>query len=286
MKTLTVDRSRFTLRIPSAARKIERVRALSRSLRIPAAQILVQSKNVVKAVDGRGAAEPLDVDAEASPPDGGAQPAELSSSPRASSPARRQRREHESSERPSVDWRGDDLLMLAAQRGDVEAFGVLVRRYQQRIHRVSLHMLRDAAEAEDVTQDTFVRAYRALACFDGRSQAFTWLCRIAINLSLNALRARKNRRASPEEPEAALDASKLASDEPDREASERQLARILYEGMDRLSETLRATLVLVTIDGLSHAEAGDILGCPEGTVAWRVFEARRKLREFLSERGY
>jgi RNA polymerase sigma-70 factor (ECF subfamily) len=176
--------------------------------------------------------------------------------------------------------------MYEAQRGDVEAFGVLVRRYQQRIHRVSLHMLRDTAEAEDVTQDTFVRAYRALACFDGRSQAFTWLCRIAINLSLNALRARKNRRTSPEEPEAALDASKPASDEPDREASERQLARILYEGMDRLSETLRTTLILVTIDGLSHAEAGDILGCPEGTVAWRVFEARRKLRAFLNERGY
>jgi RNA polymerase sigma-70 factor (ECF subfamily) len=220
-----------------------------------------------------------------------AESTELSSSPRASSAPRHRengrRREHESSEQRSVvDGRGDDRLMLEAQRGDVDAFGVLVRRYQQRIHRVSLHMLRDAAEAEDVTQDTFVRAYRALACFDGRSQAFTWLCRIAINLSLNALRARKNRRAAPDEPEAALDATKPSADEPDREASERQLARILYEGMDRLSETLRTTLILVTIDGLSHAEAGDILGCPEGTVAWRVFEARRKLREFLNERGY
>jgi RNA polymerase sigma-70 factor (ECF subfamily) len=254
---------------------------------------LVQSKNVVKAVDGRGAADALDLDTMDGSPDEAAEDKELISSPRASAAARRQgpgsqraAGPRQSSERLSVDFRGDDRLMLEAQRGDVEAFGVLVRRYQQRIHRVSLHMLRDAAEAEDVTQDTFVRAYRALACFDGRSQAFTWLCRIAINLSLNALRARKNRRASPEEPEAALDASKPASDEPDREASERQLARILYEGMDRLSETLRTTLVLVTIDGLSHAEAGDILGCPEGTVAWRVFEARRKLREFLNERGY
>jgi len=253
----------------------------------------VQSKNVVKAVDGRGAADALDLDTMDGSSDEASDDKELISSPRASAAARRQRparqqseHQRQSSERLSVDWRGDDRLMLEAQRGDVEAFGVLVRRYQQRIHRVSLHMLRDAAEAEDVTQDTFVRAYRALACFDGRSQAFTWLCRIAINLSLNALRARKNRRASPEEPEAALDASKPASDEPDREAAERQLARILYEGMDRLSETLRTTLVLVTIDGLSHAEAGDILGCPEGTVAWRVFEARRKLREFLTERGY
>lgn len=256
----------------------------------------MQSKNVVKAVDGRGAAEAHAIDTHPMPeaqaraasaeqrmPD--AEPTELSSSPRAVSAPRR-RRDHESSERRSVvDGRGDDRLMLEAQRGDVDAFGVLVRRYQQRIQRVSLHMLRDAAEAEDVTQDTFVRAYRALACFDGRSQAFTWLCRIAINLSLNALRARKNRRATSDEPEAALDA-KPATDEPDREASERQLARTLYEGMDRLSETLRTTLILVTIDGLSHAEAGDILGCPEGTVAWRVFEARRKLREFLNERGY
>lgn len=259
----------------------------------------MQSKNVVKAVDGRSTADALELDAENDSPDA-ASDEELSSSPRASAALRSQQqgsqqqgrpqqgrgRQRQSSERLSVDFRGDDRLMLEAQRGDVEAFGVLVRRYQQRIHRVSLHMLRDAAEAEDVTQDTFVRAYRALACFDGRSQAFTWLCRIAINLSLNALRARKNRRASPEEPEAALEASKPASDEPDREAAERQLARVLYEGMDGLSETLRTTLILVTIDGLSHAEAGDILGCPEGTVAWRVFEARRKLRLFLNERGY
>jgi RNA polymerase sigma-70 factor, ECF subfamily len=201
-----------------------------------------------------------------------------------------ERRDLESSPRAAVpksrDPRTDDCLMLEAQRGDVEAFGVLVRRYQQRIHRVSVHMLRDAAEAEDITQDTFVRAYRALACFDGRSQAFTWLCRIAINLSLNALRARKTRRVAPDEPFAALESSKPAADNPDRQASERQLARILHEGMDRLSEPLRTTLILVTVDGLSHAEAGDVLGCPEGTVAWRVFEARRKLREFLNERGY
>jgi RNA polymerase sigma-70 factor (ECF subfamily) len=249
---------------------------------------LVQSKNVVKAVDGRDTADALERDTDDGSPDAASDDKELISSPRASAALTRQQRsaQRQSSARLSVDFRGDDRLMLEAQRGDVEAFGVLVRRYQQRIHRVSLHMLRDTAEAEDVTQDTFVRAYRALACFDGRSQAFTWLCRIAINLSLNALRARKNRRTSPEEPEAALDASKPASDEPDREASERQLARILCEGMDGLSETLRTTLILVTIDGLSHAEAGDILGCPEGTVAWRVFEARRKLREFLNERGY
>lgn len=206
-------------------------------------------------------------------------PPELVSSPRASAPKN-------GSDRHGGDRRSDDVLMLAAQRGDIDAFGVLVRRYQQRIHRVSLHMLRDAAEAEDVTQDTFVRAYRALACFDGRSQAFTWLCRIAINLSLNALRARKNRRAVPDEPSLENEPAKPPGEGPDREASERQLARILCEGMDRLSETLRTTLILVTIDGLSHAEAGDVLGCPEGTVAWRVFEARRKLREFLSERGY
>ncbi len=282
---MTVDRSRFTLRtLSESAEAIERESRSERSLSESGGPTLVQSKNVVKAVDGRGAADARDLDAANSSPDASDDDdQELISSPRASASARRQRR---SSERLSVDFRGDDRLMLEAQRGDVEAFGVLVRRYQQRIHRVSLHMLRDAAEAEDVTQDTFVRAYRALACFDGRSQAFTWLCRIAINLSLNALRARKNRRASSEEPEAALDASKPASDEPDREAAERQLARVLCEGMDGLSETLRTTLILVTIDGLSHAEAGDILGCPEGTVAWRVFEARRKLRRFLNDRGH
>jgi RNA polymerase sigma-70 factor, ECF subfamily len=186
--------------------------------------------------------------------------------------------------------KSDRELAEAARNGDADAFGVLVRRHQRRVFRLAVHLLRNAAEAEDVTQETFVRAYRALDRFDGRSEPFTWIYRIAVNLSLNAIRARRPARRAQ-----ALDDPRiegLLTDRRGRQAdpahmvADRQLALTLCEGIDQLSETLRTTLVLVSIDGLSHTEAAEILGCPEGTVAWRVHEARKKLRAYLEQRGY
>src|SRR3982751_6177153 len=85
----------------------------------------------------------------------------------------------------------DRELVDQARSGNSQAFGALVRRHQRRIFRLAFHLVRTGAEAEDVTQETFVRAYQALGRFDGRSEPFTWLYRIAVNLSLNAIRARK-----------------------------------------------------------------------------------------------
>ena len=101
-----------------------------------------------------------------------------------------------------MSQKSDRELVEAARKGDSEAFGVLVRRHQKRIYRLAAHLLRDGAEAEDVTQDTFVRAYAALDRFDGRSEAFTWMYRIAVNLSLNAIRSRKTSRkaTTPDDP--------------------------------------------------------------------------------------
>lgn len=186
--------------------------------------------------------------------------------------------------------KSDRELVDAARKGDAEAFGVLVRRHQKRIYRLALHMLRDAAEAEDVTQDCFVRAYGALDRFDGRSAPFTWMYRIAVNLSLNAIRSRKTSRkaTTPDDPrvEGFMVDKNAVTGNPAGVAADRELALALCDGIDALSETLRTTLILVSVDGLSHAEAADVLGCPEGTVAWRVHEARRKLRAHLAERGY
>jgi RNA polymerase sigma-70 factor (ECF subfamily) len=185
--------------------------------------------------------------------------------------------------------RTDRELVTAAREGDAEAFGLLVRRHQRRVYRLAVHLLKSGAEAEDVTQDTFVRAYGALDRFDGRSEPFTWIYRICVNLSLNALRSRKTRRASsPDDPriEGLLMDNRPGGGSPARSSSDKELGRALVEGIDELSDTLRTTLVLVCIDGLSHAEAGEVLGCPEGTVAWRVHEARKKLRGMLSERGF
>ena len=186
--------------------------------------------------------------------------------------------------------RSDRELVDVAREGDAEAFGTLVRRHQKRIYRLAVHLLRDAAEAEDVTQDTFVRAYGALDRFDGRSEPYTWLYRIAVNLSLNAIRSRKTQRkaTTPEDPriEAVLVEKRASMADPARLTADREMATALCDGIDDLSETLRTTLVLVTIEGMSHADAAQVLGCPEGTVAWRVHEARRKLRAYLEKRGY
>jgi RNA polymerase sigma-70 factor (ECF subfamily) len=153
-----------------------------------------------------------------------------------------------------------------------------------------VHILKNGAEAEDVTQETFVRAYGAIDRFDGRSEPFTWLYRIAVNLSLNAIRARRTSRnaGTTDDPriEALLIERRPGLADPARQTTDRELATALCEGIDSLSETLRTTLVLVTIDGMSHAEAAEVLGCPEGTVAWRIHEARKKLKEYLSSRGH
>lgn len=185
----------------------------------------------------------------------------------------------------------DRELVDKARSGDTEAFGSLVRRHQKRIYRLAFHLVRSGAEAEDVTQETFVRAYQALDRFDGRSEVFTWLYRIAVNLSLNMIRSRKNTRdsTSSDDPrvEGLLRETRLSyGSDPATASQQRQLASALCDGIDSLSDTLRTTLILVCIDGVAHEDASKILGCPEGTVAWRVHEARRKLRAFLAERGF
>jgi RNA polymerase sigma-70 factor (ECF subfamily) len=185
----------------------------------------------------------------------------------------------------------DRELVDRARNGDAAAFDDLVRRHHARIHRLALHMLRDRAEAEDVAQETFIRAYQALARFDGRSEPYTWLYRIAVNLSLNLLRSRRGQASRIDVQDPRLDGlltetrpSALA--DPPGHAERKELYIALCEGIDGLSESLRTTLILVCIDGRSHEEASGILGAPAGTIAWRVHEARRKLKAMLAERGF
>lgn len=183
----------------------------------------------------------------------------------------------------------DRELVEAARNGDKQAFGALVRLHQRRIYRLALHLLRNAAEAEDVTQETFVRAYGALDRFDGRSEPFTWIYRIAVNLSLNTLRARRPGQHStpPDDPRVeSLLVDRRPVGNPHGVSEDKQLAQALLDGIDGLSEVLRTTLLLVAVEGMSHSDASQILGCSEGTVAWRVHEARRKLREYLTTQGH
>jgi RNA polymerase sigma-70 factor (ECF subfamily) len=179
-------------------------------------------------------------------------------------------------------------LLTRARGGDRSAFGALVRLYQRRVYAAALHVTGNHADAEDVAQETFVRAYRGLASFDGRADFFTWLYRIAINTALNRLRSGRRSRALADA--GAAEVAQLGGKPedlgtpryaPDEQAALTQEVRTVLEAVAALSPTLRVTLLLATVEGLSHKQIAAVLDVPEGTVAWRVNEARRLLRERL-----
>lgn len=173
-----------------------------------------------------------------------------------------------------------------AQRGDAAAYGRLVRAHQRRVHATAMQLLGDRGEAEDATQETFLRAWRALDRFDGRAKLSTWLYRICVNVSLNTIRRRRRAPSAdlddPRVPEPSADPTQGRSD-PVAALERDEVERRLAQALDRLSPTLRSAVVLVLLQGLPHKEAAEVLGCPEGTVAWRIHEARRRLRDSLRD---
>jgi RNA polymerase sigma-70 factor (ECF subfamily) len=178
-----------------------------------------------------------------------------------------------------------ERLVQRAQNGDRAAFDDLVRRYRARIYALTLHLTGSRSEADDITQDVFTRAYQQLRNFAGRSEFFTWLYRIAVNRALNARRDTARRRTSGlDDPRVQAAVAVDAYGDPRRAAELRQSYARLVAALDRLSPTLRSTVVLVALQGLSHDEAAAVLGCSPGTVAWRIHEARNQLRTTL-DRG-
>jgi RNA polymerase sigma-70 factor, ECF subfamily len=177
-----------------------------------------------------------------------------------------------------------------AREGDREAFGRLVQRHQRRVYAAALHILGNHSDADDATQETFVRAYRGLATFDGRADFFTWLYRITVNTALNALRGGKRGEALAHKSgtEAAHVGGRpeaLGQPGADPALKTQQNAEIqqVLAAIAELSPSLRVTLVLATIEELPHKQIAEILEIPEGTVAWRVNEARRLLRQRLAQ---
>ena len=179
----------------------------------------------------------------------------------------------------------DKELIVRAKAGDREAFGALVKHYQRRVYITALQLTHNHADADDLTQETFVKAFRALEQFDFRSDFFTWLYRITVNTALNFLsQAHRKRSVSLEDEGLAAHAmSKLMSQTEDpRERLElRNLYRKVMEAIETLKPELKIALVLHSIQGLSHREIADATACAEGTVAWRISEARRLLRTKL-----
>ncbi len=178
----------------------------------------------------------------------------------------------------------EEALLRAAQQGDRRAFGQLVRLHRPRIVALGLQLTGCRQDAEDVAQETFLRAWRHLGGFQGRSAFGTWLYRIALRRALSlrsSATQRLVRAVPPEDPRLRAAVAVDAGSDPQRALQLREQYAALLGAFDALSGPLRATVALTVLHGLSHAEAAEVLGVREGTVAWRVHEARRRLREAL-----
>ncbi|MDR1853663.1 MAG: RNA polymerase sigma factor RpoE [Azoarcus sp.] len=189
----------------------------------------------------------------------------------------------------------DQQLVERVQSGDKQAFGMLVSKYQRKLYRLLSRLVRDPAEVEDLAQETFIKAYRALGSFRGESAFYTWLYRIGINTAKNHLAAQGRRVPAS----TGLDSSEMENveggerlhdlDTPERQMMTRQIARTVDEAMADLPAELREAITLRELEGLSYEDISGVMGCPIGTVRSRIFRAREaiaaRLRPLLGTRA-
>jgi len=181
----------------------------------------------------------------------------------------------------------DQELVERAQRGDKQAFGLLVEKYQRKLARLLSRFVRDPAEVEDVTQEAFIKAYRALPKFRGDSAFYTWLYRIGINTAKNYLMA-AGRRAPTSTGVDSDEAESLAEGEQLRDINtpeslllSREIGDTVNATMEGLPEELRTAIQLREIEGMSYEDIAQIMNCPIGTVRSRIFRAREAIAEQL-----
>jgi len=189
----------------------------------------------------------------------------------------------------------DQQLVERAQRGDKHAFELLVSKYQRKLARLLSRFIRDSAEVEDVTQEAFIKAYRALPTFRGDSAFYTWLYRIGINTAKNYLVAMGRRAPTTtgldsEEAEEYEGGDQLRDlNTPENELMSRQVAETVNQTLAGLPEELRTAITLREIEGLSYEDIANSMNCPIGTVRSRIFRAREaiatKLRPLLGTRN-
>lgn len=181
----------------------------------------------------------------------------------------------------------DQLLVERVQKGDKAAFELLVTKYQRKIVRLISRLVRDPAEVEDVAQEAFIKAYRAIPQFRGESAFYTWLYRIAINSAKNYLasqgrRAPTSTESDAEEAETFAEADLLRDiNTPESVLMSKQIAQTVNAAMAGLPEELRQAISLREIEGLSYEEIAELMGCPIGTVRSRIFRAREAIAQKL-----
>jgi RNA polymerase sigma-70 factor (ECF subfamily) len=173
----------------------------------------------------------------------------------------------------------DEALVQQSQHGDPVAYAALVRNHQRMIHSLTYRMTGSMADAEDLAQEAFIRAYQRIGAYRNGAKFSTWLYRIAVNVCLD-WRQREACRLRADFLWAESAEPSHAAISPDPELPRRVQAALL-----KLPPQQRAAIVLTAYDGLNHAEAAQALGCSETTVSWRVFTARRKLKRWLTAAG-
>jgi len=180
----------------------------------------------------------------------------------------------------------DRALVERVQNGDKRAFDLLVRKYQHKLVSVISRYVNDWSECQDVAQEAFVRAYRAIGSFRGDAQFYTWIYRIAINTAKNWLVSQGRR--PPTEDVAVEDAVQYdgaarlhESATPERELMRQEIERTVFATVEQLPEELRTAITLREVDGLSYEEIAEAMNCPIGTVRSRIFRAREAIDEQL-----
>ena len=197
---------------------------------------------------------------------------------------------------PATSTDSDMMLVERTVAGDQRAYGLLVAKYERRIQRLIARMVRDVDLVEDIAQETFIRAYRALHQFRGDAQFYTWLYRIAVNTAKKSLMDLKRNpvitesalRAGVDEDETSVMENELTSEEtPETVLAAKEIAAAVNVAMEALPEDLRQAVTLREIEGLSYEDIAEVMGCPIGTVRSRIFRAREaisaKVKPLLSK---
>lgn len=177
----------------------------------------------------------------------------------------------------------ESRLVAQAREGDLDAFGQLVENYKEKVYMIALQMTRHHADADEVSQQAFVRAFQSISSFQGTSAFYTWIYRITVNCSLSHLKQKNRWTPLPDGDSDEPSAPDIGYSENQGDSTEQDQERQrLWAALDRLSPDIRAAVVLVYLQDMSPREAAQTVGCAEATMHWRLFKARKLLQRYLA----